>query len=151
VAALVVLLAGARVVVDRTTQQDQARRDVAALEAVSAATERLLRDPSHRVVELTTTTGGPGGSISWSAHDFVVLTSVLVPPPEGQVYRCWIERDGTRSPVGQMAFAGLTAFWYGSLYEWATTSFGSGVFGVSLEPASGPEGHPPVLSGNLGS
>jgi hypothetical protein len=76
----------------------------------------------------------------------------LEPPPPDKVYRCWIERDGVRSPVGQMWFSGGTAYWNGSLDEWARTSFeAGGTFGISLEPVSGPAGNPAILAADLGS
>ena len=145
----IVAIAGG-LVINQSTRLDEARRDTAALEAVSATVDRVLRDPAHRVVDLRAADGTSVGSISWSSRDFVVLTGALQPPPAGSIYACWIERDGVRSPVGQMWFAGGTAFWTGSLDEWATTSFGSGTFGISLEPVTGPRGNPAVLVGDLG-
>ncbi|MES2211058.1 MAG: anti-sigma factor [Chloroflexota bacterium] len=137
-------------VINQSTRLDEARRETAALEAVAATVDRVLQDPDHRVVDLRAADGTPAGSISWSSRDFVVLTGALPPPPAGSIYACWIERDGVRSPVGQMWFAGGTAFWTGSLQDWATTSFRGGTFGISLEPVTGPRGNPPVLVGDLG-
>jgi hypothetical protein len=49
-----------------------------------------------------------------------------------------------------MWFAGDTAFWNGTLDEWATISFeAGGTFGVSLEPVAGPAGNPAVLVAEL--
>lgn len=146
----IVAIAGG-LVLDQSTRLDQARRETAALEAVATTLDRVLRDPGHVAVDLRAADGTPAGSISWSSRDFVVLTSGLQPPPAGSIYACWIERDGVRTPVGQMWFAGGTAFWTGSLDGWATTSFGSGTFGISLEPVDGARGHPAVLVGDLGS
>jgi hypothetical protein len=123
---------------------------VALLEAVAASLNRVLRDPDHQVVDLRGADGTASGSLSWSSRDLVVLTTALEPPPADRVYRCWIERDGKRSPVGQMWFAGDTAFWNGTLDDWATTSFeAGGTFGVSLEPVAGPAGNPAVLVADL--
>lgn len=146
----IVALAGG-LAINQSTRLEDARRETAALEEVAAVVDRVLRDPGHRVVELRAADGVAAGSISWSSRDLVVLTGALQPPPAGMIYACWIERDGARSPVGQMWFAGDTAFWTGSLDEWATTSFGSGTFGVSLEPIVGQRGHPAVLVGDLGT
>ena len=146
----IVAIAGG-LVINQSARLDEARRDTAALEAVAATVDRVLRDPAHRVVDLRAADGTSAGSISWSSRDFVVLTGALQPPPAGRIYACWIERDGVRSPVGQMWFAGGTGFWTGSLDEWATTSFGSGTFGISLEPVAGPRGNPAVLVGDLGN
>ncbi len=150
-AVLGIVAVAAGLVVNQSARLDEARRETAALEAVAATVDRVLRDPGHRVVDLRAADGVPVGSISWSSQDLVVLTGALPPPPAGKIYACWIERDGVRSPIGQMWFAGTTAYWTGSLDEWATTSFGSGTFGVSLEPLEGPRGHPAVLVGDLGT
>jgi hypothetical protein len=80
-----------------------------------------------------------------------VVTLALELPPPDRVYRCWIERDGVRSPVGEMWFSGRTSYWNGSLDEWATISFGGGgTFGISLEPVAGSEGNPAILAADLG-
>lgn len=150
VAVLAIAVVGAGVLLDQASRLDRADREVARLEAVTASLNRVLRDPAHQVVDLRGADGSPSGSLSWSSRDLVVLTTALEPPPPDRVYRCWIERDGKRSPVGQMWFAGGSAFWNGTLDEWATTSFeAGGTFGVSLEPVSGPAGNPAVLVAEL--
>jgi hypothetical protein len=51
-----------------------------------------------------------------------------------------------------MWFSGETAYWSGSLDEWATISFDAGgTFGISLEPVAGSGGNPAVLVADLGS
>lgn len=150
VAVLAVGVVGAGMLLAQSSRLDQVQRETAALENVTATVERVLQDPGHRVVLLTDAGGGTAGSVAWSSRDFVVLASALEPPASGLVYRCWIERNGIRSPVGQMEFAGGTAFWSGSLDSWATISFDAGTFGVSLEPVTGSVGNPPVLAGRLG-
>jgi hypothetical protein len=150
VAVLAVVAVGAGLAIDQAARLDRAHQQTAALESVAATVDRVLRDPNHRVVDLRGADGVVRGSLSWSSHDLVVLTTALEPPPPDRVYRCWIERDGERSPVGKMWFAGATAFWNGTLDEWATTSFeAGGTFGVSLEPISGPVGNPAVLVADL--
>jgi len=150
VAALAIVAVGAGVLVDQAARLDRASREVASLEAVAASLNRVLNDPDHRTVDLRAADGSAAGTLAWSSRDLVVLTTVLEPPPPDRVYRCWIERDGKRSPVGQMWFAGDTAFWNGTLDEWATTSIeAGGTFGVSLEPVVKPEGNPAVLSADL--
>lgn len=150
VAVLAVIVAGAGLLVDQSARLDRARQESAALEAVTSTLDRVLSDPGHRVVDLRGADGTVSGSLSWSSRDLVVLTTALEPPPPGKVYRCWIERDGVRSPMGQLVFAGGTAFWSGSLEGWATTSFETGgTFGISLEPISGPAGNPAVLVAEL--
>ncbi len=150
VAVLAVAVVSGATLIDQATRLDQARNETAALQAVTATVDRILRDPSHWVVDLRGVDGQVEGSLSWSNHDIVVLTTALEPPPADRVYRCWIERDGARSKVGEMVFAEGTAFWSGSLDEWATTSFeAGGTFGVSLEPVAGPAGNPAVLAAEL--
>lgn len=150
-AALVVVVAGAVVVVDRTRQLDQARADTAALQTVTAGLDRILEDPSHRVAQLTTPAGTPAGSVSWSASEgtVVVITGALQNPPSGQVYRCWVEQNGTRVVVGEMRFSGSIAYWAGGLGSWGATFAPGGRFSVSLEPASGGSSGTPVLVGTL--
>jgi hypothetical protein len=117
---------------------------------VTAVLGRVLSEPDHRVVSLAAADGTKQGSVAWSTHDLAVMTTALDRPPTGQVYRCWIERDGVRSPVGQMWFVGDLAYWTGSLDDWATITLdGGGRFGVSLEPASGGTGGQPVLVADL--
>ncbi|MBA3877343.1 MAG: hypothetical protein C0498_10460 [Anaerolinea sp.] len=151
VAVLAIVAVGTGLLADQSGRLDRARQESAALEAVTATLDRVLSDPAHRVVDLRGADGTVRGSLSWSSRDLVVLTTALEPPPPGKVYRCWIERDGVRSPMGQLWFAGGTAFWSGSLEEWATTSFpDGGTFGISLEPVSGPAGNPAILAADLG-
>jgi hypothetical protein len=150
VAVLAVAVLGAGVIVDQSTRLDKIRRETALLQGAAASVDRILRDPDHRVVDLRSADGRTSGSLSWSSHDLVVLTTALEPPPEDRIYRCWLERDGKRWPVGVMWFAGQTAFWNGTLDEWATTSFEKGgTFGVSLEPLDGGTGNPAVLVAEL--
>lgn len=151
-AALGIVALGAGLLIDQGLRLDRAQQQTAGLEALAVTVDRVLSDPDHRVVSLRGADGTASGSISWSRHDIAVLTLALEPPPPDRVYRCWIERDGVRSPVGQMWFSGGTAYWNGSLDEWATTSFqGGGTFGISLEPVSAPAGNPAVLVADLGS
>lgn len=150
VVAIVAVTGG--LLLDKSRQLDRATADAAALAAVTVTLDRVILDPAHRAVELRTADGVAGGSVVWSSHDLVVLTTSLSTPPANAVYRCWIERDGKRSPVGRMFFADGTGYWTGSLDDWATTSFQAGsTFGISLEPASGSRGSPAVLVADLGS
>jgi len=151
VAVLGIVALGAGLVVDQALRLDQARQETAALGALSATLDRILRDPEHRVADLHTADGTVQGSVSWSRHDIAIVTMALEPPPPDRIYRCWIERGGVRSPIGLMWFAGDAAFWNGSLDEWATTSLeAGGTFGISLEPVSAPAGNPAVLAADLG-
>ena len=150
-AALVVVLAGVAYIVDRTNQLDQAQANTAALQNVTASLDGILRDPSHQVALLKTSTGTPAGSVSWSTTTgtVVVLAGALQRPPSGQVYRCFIEGNGSRVAVGEMRFSGSLAYWAGALDSWGATPAAGSRFLVSLEPVGGGSSGTPVLSGTL--
>ena len=151
VAVMSILVVAGGLILDGNARLGRAESDVVALEAMSATLDRVLQDPDHWVVDLRGVDGQSGGSVSWSTRDLVVLTTALAPPPEGRVYRCWLEKNGQRSGVGRMVFAGGTSFWVGTLGAWGSTSFGPGsTFGISLEPISGSEGNPAILAAALG-
>ena len=151
VAAVLVVLLGGAVIVDRSGQLDRAKADAAALAGVTATLDRILQDPGHQVALLTSPAGTPAGSVSWSSSDesVVVLTTALESPPSGQIYRCWIERNGASVAVGEMQFSGSTAYWAGSLASWGDTVAPGGRFWVSLEPIAGNSKGTLVLAGNL--
>ena len=150
-AAVLVVLLGGAILVDRTGQLDRAKADAAALAGVTAALDRILQDPGHQVALLETPAGTPAGTVSWSASDqsVVVLSTALKGPPAGQVYRCWIERNGAGVAVGEMQFSGSTAYWAGSLGSWGATVAPGGRFWVSLEPVAGGSRGTLVLTGTL--
>lgn len=95
-AALVVVIGGATVVVDRTQQLDQARAQTAAINTVAAGLDHILQDPGHRVAQLTTSTGTPAGSVSWSASEssIVVITDALTSPPRARCIDAGSRRAG---------------------------------------------------------
>jgi anti-sigma-K factor RskA len=150
-AVLVLLLGGGAILVDRTGQLDRAKADAAALAGVTAILDGILQDPAHQVALLETPAGAPAGTVSWSASDqsVVVLTTALQSPPAGQVYRCWIERNGASVGVGEMQFNGSTAYWAGSLGSWGDGLAPGGRFWVSLEPIGGSSKGTLVLAGTL--
>jgi hypothetical protein len=152
-ATLVVLVAGAALVVDRTRQLDQSQSEVAALQQVTAGLDRVLQDPSHRVAPLVTVAGATGGSVSWSQAEgyIVVLAGALQVPPAGQTYRCYVTQGGASVAVGEMWFSGSLAYWVGSFDTWGVAAAGSR-FSVNLEPTAPDSGGPigtPVLTGTL--
>ncbi len=150
-AALVLFVGGAAIVLDRTRQLDLARADTAALAGLTAALDTILQDPGHQVVGLKTPAGAPAGSVSWSASNgaVAVLSTALQAPPAGQVYRCWLQQDGTRVPVGEMQFSGSTAYWAGSLASWGWPPAPGDTFTVSMEPAAGGGAGMPALVGTF--
>jgi hypothetical protein len=152
-ASIIVLSGAALITVDQVARRSTAEVEARALSSALAAVDRVLGAPSHRVVGLRSTDGASAGTISWSSHDLVVLTTALAAPPNEKRYRCWLEEGGGSVPVGWMYFSGGTAYWIGSLDEWATFQIGPGTrFVVTLEPASGQgRSGPAVLSADLGS
>jgi hypothetical protein len=153
-AASIVVLAGAGLVtIDQVAQRSAAEADARALSGALAAVDRVLAEPDHRAVALRTPAGATAGSISWSSHDLVVLTTALSAPASNQRYRCWLV-DGAHSvPIGWMEFAGQTAYWTGTLDEWATFQINPATrFVVTLEPAGGTgKTGADVLSADLGA
>jgi hypothetical protein len=140
-AASIVVLTGTGIItIDQVVRRAAAEAEAKALSGALAAVDRILEVPNHKVVALTTASGSPAGSISWSRHDWVVLTAALVEPPSDQRYLCWLESDGRSVPVGKMDFAGDTAYWVASVDEWATWSIGPNTrFVVTLEPKDATE------------
>jgi hypothetical protein len=125
--------------------------DATSMTAVVATVDRVLAAEPHWVVPLRTAAGTPAGSVAWSKQDFAVLTSALTAPASGHVYRCWLEWDGRWAVIGQMDFAGATAYWVGSVGDWATLNIDSGTrFVVTLDPAASPApGSGPMSPGVL--
>ena len=153
VAASVAIFAGAGAVTLQQMEQrvaaEAAARDLASALAI---VDRMLAT-DHKVVQLHTTAGAPAGTISWSRHDWVVLTTALSQPPSGHEYRCWLEADGRSVPIGHMDFAGGTAFWVATLDEWQTWEIGpTTTFVVSLEALDAPSrAGDTILAADLGS
>jgi hypothetical protein len=83
-----------------------------------------------------------------------VLTTALEIPPAGRRYACWLlEGDSGASMIGTMYFAGRTAYWVGSLDEWASFRIGPNTrFAVTLpEPGTTRFSGPIYLSADLGA
>jgi hypothetical protein len=148
-AALVIALGLGGLAWQRSAQLEDARGQVAALASVTATLDGILASPSHRVVMLRTADGTPGGTLAWSSSNLVVLTSALPVPPEGSTYRCWVERNGYRTPVGSMWFSGSVGYWGGPLGAYGGFLDTGTRFGVSLVPATGGAGSPAVLIGQI--
>jgi len=151
-ASLAILVGSGLVVADQLGQRAAAEADARELTAAIAVVDRMLAT-EHKVVELSTTAGTAAGTISWSRHDWVVLTKALAEPPTGKEYLCWLETDGRNVPIGRMEFAGPTAYWVASLDEWQTWEIGPTTrFVVTLE-ASGAAKRtgPAILDARLSS
>ncbi len=151
-AALVVLVVSGGLLVDQAGRLAASRAEADNLADAMAAVDRVLSG-EHTVVPLRTTAGVQAGSISWSRHDWVVLTTALAAPPPGQEYLCWLESDGKSVPIGRMEFVEGTAYWVATVDAWKTWEIGTTTqFVVSLEtgsPAS--RTGDAILAANLGT
>lgn len=119
-AALIVVVSSAFVVVDQVSKKNAAETETAALTSALSAVDRVLSEPGHVVVQLHEPDGTTAGSISWSRHDWVVITDALDRPAAGQAYLCWLVQGDSAQLIGSMQFAGNTAFWVASVDKWAT-------------------------------
>ena len=124
---------------------------ITALEKVTTATLKVTAEPDARRVALAGSDPSMSGSLvfSPSTSELVVVATGLTPPPAGQEYRCWVERDGQRDRVGKMFFSDDLAYWIGPVA--AVDGLLSGAtFGVSLVDAAGAAlDSDPVLDGRL--
>jgi hypothetical protein len=146
-AALVVLVVGAGVLVGQAGRLATAQAETQNLAGAMAAVDRVLAEPQHRVAVLTASDGTAAGTVSWTRHDLVVLSTALPAPKPGEVYRCWLTNDGRGWAIGKMDFAANTAYWVGSVDEWASFEIGpTTLFRVSLEP---PGADPATRSGPI--
>lgn len=153
-AALILLVGGSAVVVlDQAGKRAAAEAETAALTTALAAVDRVLAESANKVVQLNRPDGTSAGSISWSRHDWVVITTALPRPPAGQVYLCWLVEGDTAQLIGDMQFAGNTAFWAASVDKWATWEIKPTTrFVVTLQPEGTTRlSGPPVLEAALGA
>lgn len=145
-ASLIVIVGSTALVVDQSNRRATAQAETAALTEAVAAVGRILAEPKHVIVQLHTADGTSAGSISWSRHDWVVITTALAAPAAGQAYLCWLEQDGRSDLVGSMQFAGDTAYWVASVDRWATWEIGPTTkFIVTLQPVDGRQPIGPTL------
>ncbi len=153
-AAVVLSVAATSFLVSRMLDEPLATqaRSIAALEKVTLATLDITsRDDAQRVTLIAPDGGATTGSLlfSPSTMKLVVVAEGLAQPPADQEYRCWIEIDGRRSPVGRMFFADDLAFWVGDTPEVREARPGT-TFGVSLTEIGGPSLETdPVIAGRL--
>jgi hypothetical protein len=151
-ASLIVIIGASWITLDQASLRGRAEAEATELTNVVAAVDRVLAEP-HKIVELRHPDGASAGSISWSRHDWVVLTTALSEPSADQRYKCWLVEADRSVMVGQMFFAGGTAYWVGSLDEWATWEIGPETqFVVTLEAADAQDRTgTAILSADLGS
>ena len=149
-AALVVLVVGSgAIAIDQAHRADVARADSFELAQLVRSTEGILANPAHTSVTLASVDGTSSGLVAWTAQDAVVLATHLSAPAEGLVYRCWVERGTTRTPVGNMAFVQGVGYWWQDPSEAGGASlWNGGRLIVTLGPVGGPGG-PALLSAPL--
>jgi hypothetical protein len=144
-AGLVVLAGAGGIAMDQIGQRAAAEADARELNEAMAVVERMLAT-DHKIVDLRTASGLPAGTISWSRHDWVVLTKALAAPKADTEYLCWLETDGRSVPIGRMEFAGSTAYWVASLDEWQTWEIEPTTrFVVTLEPVGAKDRTGPAI------
>jgi hypothetical protein len=158
-AAAIVSIVATSVVLEGRFEERLARSDAAAqgLARVTAATVALGVEPDATRVELAeaggATNAGPlAGTLlfSPSSAELVVIATGLTEPTGDREYRCWVEIDGVRSPVGKMFFGGELAYWAGRVDAVEGLRPGS-TFGVSLVDVSSEAlDTEPVLEGRVG-
>jgi hypothetical protein len=146
-AALLIAVGAGTLGLVRSSELDQARAQGAELTAVASTLNRVLADPEHWTATLRAADGTVGGTLAWSSSDMVVIATGLPTPGARQGYRCWVEQDGVRTPIGSMSFSGSTGYWAGGMTGWTGALASGARFGVSLVPDGG-EGTP-VLIGEL--
>lgn len=153
-AALIVAVVGSAFVTaaNRDGELKLQAAEIEALGDVARSTLHLDRQADVRRIVLATSTGaaaGPTGQLTFSpgTTELVVVADGLTPAASGHEYRCWVEANGTRTPIGKMFFGGDVAYWVGPVP--AVSGLGAGAtFGVSLvdlgDPGAAGE---PVLTG----
>jgi len=149
-AVFALLAAGSFVAADLQGQLEQTRREASHLRELSAEIGTLLQQPKVRLVALRGQDGVPSGALVFdpASSRIAILTDDLPPPAAGMEYRCWVELDGQREPVGRMWFEGGLAYWAGENAGVATWPAGTS-FGISLEAIDEPASEPAVLSAEL--
>jgi hypothetical protein len=154
VVALVAVGLGTLVARDQASRLDAQLIESRWLSETVSALSRVLAAPDHHSVTLLAADGNGRGSVAWSRHDLVVLASPLAEPASGEVYRCWLDYEGTETAMGKMWFVDGNAFWVGTTGDWAAIDLDpEKQFLVTLEPTTN-TGHshqgPIVLQANLG-
>jgi hypothetical protein len=151
-AAVLIAVAATTFVLDRQFGERLAASEAASagLANVTATTVALGSEADAEQVRLAGT-DDRWGRIVYSADkgELVVIAKGLTEPADDREYRCWVEIDGQRTPVGKMFFGGDLAFWAGPVDNVSDLPPGSR-FGVSLVNTAGSDvGEPPVLTGDV--
>lgn len=142
-AALIVAVSGTALVLNtgHAASVGVLSAEIDALGDVARWTLRVDAQPDVRRVSLASTDGSAAaGNLVYSpgSTELVVVADRLAPAAAGHEYRCWVEVDGKRSPVGKMFFGGDLAYWVGKVPEIAGLG-PSSTFGVSLVDLAHPD------------
>jgi anti-sigma-K factor RskA len=152
-AALVVSVLATTFIVDGRVSQRLADQDraIGGLEAVTSATIDITAQPDVERVSLAAANVDTSGTLVFSPSTtrLVVVATGLQRPPAGREYRCWVEVNGKREPVGRMFFADDLAYWVGDTPAISDVPPGT-TFGVSLADLGNTSiDAPPVITGQL--
>jgi hypothetical protein len=146
---MVALVGTGAVAIDRAHQADVAGAESVELAQLVRTTQTILADPGHTSVTLAAANGTAAGLVAWSDTDAVVFATGLTTPSAGMAYRCWVEKAGTRTAVGDMSFQqGIGYWWQHPSEQSGPTLWSGGQLIVTLGPANGPGG-PALLSAPL--
>jgi hypothetical protein len=138
-AAVMVAIVGTSAWVGRVQDERAAAQaqQIASLAKVATWSLRIDAEPDAQYVELASASGATASLVfSPTSTELVVLASGLEEPPAGQEYRCWLETESGRSPIGKMFFGGGVSYWVGEVATVETAVDGTR-FGVSLVPVGG--------------
>jgi hypothetical protein len=116
-AAVVALLLLVAAAISLVGQRDNSEREVRELAAITAATDRVLREPGSERIVLHDQAGKAAGTVVYSrvSHELVVMSDALATPAKGERYDCYVQRSGERRNVGWMHFASGLAYWAGKV------------------------------------
>jgi hypothetical protein len=148
-AAVIVAIGSGVVAIDQARQAEAGRRQAAELTELAASVAHVLSDPDHVSIALVGLDGAPAGSAAWSGDEYVITTTALATPLPGSEYRCWLERDGIRTPIGVMRSAAGTTYWWGRVDVERGHWRAGGQLGVSLETIGENGSGAPILIGRL--
>jgi hypothetical protein len=142
-AAVVVSVIATSVIVGGRVDEQLAAQafEIGALERVTIATLDVTAQADARRVSLGGSEPTVAGSLvfSPSTSELVIVATGLIPPPEGQEYRCWVEQAGQRQGVGKMFFSDNLAYWIGPVSA-VEGLIDDASFGVTLVDISGSGG-----------
>jgi hypothetical protein len=128
----------------------QTAAEIEALGDVARWTMKVDGQPDARRVTLASADGSPTTAtvlFSPSTTDLVVVANDLAPAPAGTEYRCWVEVNGVRKPIGKMFFGDSLAYWVGDVGAVAGLP-ANATFGVTLVDRASPDpSAQPVLTG----